>query len=127
VDHYVDPGVPAYDDWQLSEYEKAADVLSAGGGKVVWLTAPCLAAKGPLNDNVHANELFEYLNAHQIGAVAEARPDDVRVVDLNGEVCPGGRFRESYADVARARPDGAHFSDAGAEAIATWMMKQILP
>jgi lysophospholipase L1-like esterase len=32
----------------------------------------------------------------------------------------------SYGNVAMARPDGAHFSDAGAEAVADWLMKQVL-
>jgi hypothetical protein len=31
-----------------------------------------------------------------------------------------------YRNVPNARPDGAHFSDAGAEAVADWLMNKIL-
>ncbi len=47
VDHYINPGDPRYDAWQLSEYKKAADTLSARGGTVVWLTIPCIQGTGP--------------------------------------------------------------------------------
>jgi lysophospholipase L1-like esterase len=96
-------------------------VLSARGAKVVWLTLPC----GQTDQPEHTASK-QYLNGHQIGGVAKRRPNTVRVVDLNLEVCPGGQFSMSYGGVEQARPDGAHFSDAGAEAVADWLMKQVL-
>jgi peptidoglycan/LPS O-acetylase OafA/YrhL len=122
------PGNPQYDSWQLSEYERAVDVLSARGGTVVWLTAPCVSITGPLAQTVRTsmNQAFDYLNDHQFAALAKARPKTVRLVDLHAELCPDGKFHESYGSVANAEPDGAHFSDPGAEAVANWLMNRIL-
>jgi hypothetical protein len=118
---FIGPRTALYDDWQLGEYEKAVDTLTARGGKVVWLTAPCLRGSSAVGVSNYA-----YLNEHQIGAIARRRAASVRVVDLDREVCPGGKFRESYGNVEHARPDGAHFSDAGAEAVGDWLFSKIL-
>jgi hypothetical protein len=118
---YLAPGDKTFDAWQLDEYTTAADVLSARGAKVVWLTLPCTEGDQPEH-----TKMKRYLSEHQIGGVAKRRPDAVRVLDLNREVCPAGQFSMSYAGIESARPDGAHFSDEGAEAVADWVMKQVL-
>ncbi|MCU1426843.1 MAG: hypothetical protein JWL83_843 [Actinomycetia bacterium] len=126
-DTYLNPGDPRYDSWQLSEYNKAADTLSARGGKVVWLTVPCIRPNGPFDAaDAKGTDLIRYENAHQIGALRRTRPKSVHIVDLFGELCPGGQFNVAFHNVAQARPDGAHFSDAGAEAVAGWLMDKIL-
>jgi hypothetical protein len=121
VADFVSPGDPAYDAWQMSEYVTAVDTLSARGAKVVWLTAPC--RQGDLPE--HA-QLIGHLNDVQIAGVARRRPDAVRVVDLHDELCPDNQFHMDYRGVAQSRPDGAHFSDAGAEAVADWVMGRVL-
>jgi hypothetical protein len=123
---FLKPGNPQLDAWQLSEYQKAADTLSAQGGKVVWLTVPCIHTTGPFASNALDNREIKYENSHQIAAVARMRPNAVRVIDLNKELCPGGQFQSSFDGVQDARPDGAHFSDPGAEAVADWLMKRIM-
>ena len=113
----VQPGNPQLDAWQLSEYRAAADVLSARGASVVWFTAPCegtpIADRSPL----------WYVNRRTIPALAASRPA-VHVVDLDHELCAGGAGTD-YAGV-NARPDGAHFSPAGALAVADWVMPIVL-
>jgi hypothetical protein len=49
----------------------------------------------------------------------------VHVVDLDHELCVRGAT-DSYAGVADARYDGAHFSPAGALAVAKWVMPIVL-
>jgi len=88
---YLAPGDKTFDAWQLDEYTTAADVLSAQGAKVLWLTLPCTQGDQPEH-----TKMKRYLSEHQIGGVESARPD------------------------------GTHFSDAGAEAVADWVMKQVL-
>ena len=118
-DHtFQQPGNKALDAWQLSEYRAAADVLSARGAGVVWLTIPCenaLIARG--------SPLW-YVNRRTIPALAASRPS-VHVVDLDHELCQNGP-RDDYAGVPEARPDGAHYSDAGAEAVSEWLMPIVL-
>jgi hypothetical protein len=121
VPDFVVPGDKAYDDWQLGEYLTAVDTLSARGAKVVWLTAPCRQGDQPENA-----KFTRHLNDFQIAHVAQRRPNTVRLVDLHHELCPDGQFHMSYGDVSMARPDGAHFSDPGAEAVADWLMKRVL-
>ena len=115
------PGDKRYDDWQLGEYLKAVDTASARGAKVVWLTIPCRQGEKP-----EGTKIVHHLDDVQLVRVARARPQTVRLVNLHDELCPNDQFRMSYGNVATARPDGAHFSDAGAEAVANWVMQQIL-
>jgi SGNH domain (fused to AT3 domains) len=111
---WLQPGAPALDAWQLSEYQDAADVLSARGAPIVWFTIPCedepIAVESPL----------WYVNRRTIPALAQSRRA-VHVVDLDHELCRNGATND-YAGVRDARPDGAHFSVAGAVAVSKWVM-----
>jgi peptidoglycan/LPS O-acetylase OafA/YrhL len=115
------PGAKQYDDWQYGEYLKAVDTASARGAKVVWLTIPCRQGDTP-----DITKIIHHLDDYQLARVAKARPGTVRLVNLHDELCPNDQFQMSYGKVATARPDGAHFSDAGAEAVANWLMQQVL-
>jgi peptidoglycan/LPS O-acetylase OafA/YrhL len=118
---YLVPGDPVLDRWQLQEYTTAVDTLSARGAKVVWLTIPCSQ-----NDQTEHLDVVHHLNDVQLEAVAERRPKQVRLVDLNAKICPNDEFQMSFGNVAQARPDGAHFSDEGAAAVGDWLMQRIL-
>jgi hypothetical protein len=50
----------------------------------------------------------------------------VHVVDLNHLLCPQGPPNSDFGGVHDIRPDGAHFSDAGAFAVAQWLMPIML-
>jgi hypothetical protein len=112
---WLKPGAPALDAWQLSEYRAAADMLSARGAPVVWFTIPC-----EKEINEPGTPLWD-VNHHTIRALAASRPA-VRVVDLDHALCSQGPM-SSFGGVAVPRPDGAHFSDAGALAVARWVMR----
>jgi peptidoglycan/LPS O-acetylase OafA/YrhL len=114
------PGQRALDQWQLGEYEAAADTLSARGGQVVWMTPPCEAGA-----DVTKQKGMWYVDERTIPRLAAARPA-VHVLDLNGKICPRGAYEPTIDGVANARPDGTHFSDPGALAIANWAMPIIL-
>jgi peptidoglycan/LPS O-acetylase OafA/YrhL len=121
VDDYVSPGDEELDEWQLGEYTTAVDTLAARGAKVLWMTIPCTQQQTP-----DQRDLVDHLNEVQIPRLAQRRPNEVRVVDLHGELCPDDEFRMAYGDVPMARPDGAHFSDEGAQAAGDWLMRQVL-
>lgn len=114
------PGEPALDAWQLSEYEAAADTLSARGGQVVWMTPPCAATAA-----VSKQDGMWYVDERTIPRLAAARRA-VHVLDLNSKICPQGKYESTIDGVANARPDGTHFSDAGALAVANWAMPIVL-
>ncbi|HEX5096770.1 MAG TPA: hypothetical protein VFX21_12175, partial [Acidimicrobiia bacterium] len=118
---WVKPGEPAFHKWQLSEYQTAADVLSRRGATVVWTTVPCSN-----DDPSDYGSPVWWVNRDTIHALARSRRDTVRLVDLEAELCPGHRPRAEYRGVDPARPDGRHFSDDGALALAQWMMPIVL-
>jgi hypothetical protein len=115
---WLQPGAAPLDTWQLSEYQSAADVLGARGASVDWFTIPCE------NEPTAVGSPLWYVNRRTIPALAASR-SSVHVIDLDQEMCRSGPSND-YAGVRNARPDGAHFSPAGAFAVAKWLMPIVL-
>ena len=46
-------------------------------------------------------------------------------MDWNPRLCPGGAFTDRLGPVDDARPDGLHFSDAGADWVADWLAPEL--
>jgi peptidoglycan/LPS O-acetylase OafA/YrhL len=113
------PGKPALDRWQLGEYQAAADVLSARGAPVLWLNIACEGAA------IQMHEPFWVVDYQTIPDLAASRPA-VQAVDMNHLMCPGGPPNPTFHGVENVRPDNAHFSDAGALAVAQWLMPIVL-
>jgi hypothetical protein len=100
-----------------ADYLAAIDLLSSRGAEVVWLSPPCHGG------DPDSDARLEVLRTEFVTGAVRARDDVARIVDLHGVVCPGGRFQEALGDVARARPDGLHFGDPGAD----WTAARIGP
>jgi peptidoglycan/LPS O-acetylase OafA/YrhL len=115
---FVGPGNAALDEWQLSEYKAAADVLSQRGAKVAWMSIPCASTdtSGPGTSIWAVNRTIARLD--------RSRPE-VRALNLDQTLCPQHEFVAAYNGVDSARPDGWHFSDDGAIAVAEWMMPMV--
>ncbi|HEX4491309.1 MAG TPA: SGNH hydrolase domain-containing protein [Acidimicrobiia bacterium] len=115
---FLAPGAQALDAWQLSEYRAAADELSARDAPIVWFTIPCERV-----ENRPGMALWD-VDHHTIPALAASNPA-VKVVDLDRAICANGPM-SSFGGVATPRPDGAHFSLAGALAVSNWVMPIVL-
>jgi hypothetical protein len=113
------PGDPELDRWQLSEYRAAADILSARGAPVLWVGSACV------DEPIVRGEPYWVVDYRTIPALARTRPA-VHMLDLNHLLCPDGPPNPDFGGVPDIRPDGAHFSDAGAFAIARWLMPIVL-
>ena len=113
------PGDPDIDRWQLSEYQAAADILSARGAPVLWLNSACE------DESLRRGEPFWTLDYRTIPALARSR-SAVQMLDLNRLLCGDGGATTDFGGVTDIRPDGAHFTDAGALAIAQWLMPIVL-
>lgn len=109
---YREPGDPVFDAWLLSEWQAAYDLLASQGARVVWLVPPC-AADPSLSDALRS----EY--GRLLPRLRATRP--VIPVDLRAHACPHGVFTDVIDGVDGARPDGLHFSDPGADAVAAWL------
>jgi hypothetical protein len=113
------PGNPLLDQWQLGEYQAAADVLSARGAPVLWLNIACQ------EQPVRTHEPFWVVDYQTIPDLAATRPA-VHTVDMNRLLCSAGPANPNFHGVKNVRPDRAHFSDPGALAVARWLMPIVL-
>ncbi len=117
---FARPGDPALDAWQLSEYQHAADVLGARGARVVFFSIACES-----NTRITRGEPYWYVNRRTLPRLAKSRPA-VRLIDLDQLLCGGSQLRNDLGGVSDLRPDHAHYSDAGALALARWLMPIVL-
>lgn len=117
---YATPGEPAWDDHTLGEYQRAYEVLSGTGARVLWTNAPCAMFQEHLGgfhqDQAEGERRVRYLNEVILSRFSASRP--VEVIDFYGQLCPGGRYSDSPVGVPNGRPDGVHLSDVAAEALA---------
>jgi lysophospholipase L1-like esterase len=118
-------GEPAYDARLEREIERAVDVLSAKGALVIWLTAPHIEfgrgqAGIPRDSPISEPARMDRLN--QLIGEVDARRDEMVVLDLVAHIrsLPGGEMDASL------RPDGVHFSEDAAPALARWLAPEIL-
>jgi peptidoglycan/LPS O-acetylase OafA/YrhL len=109
---YIGPGDARFDEMVSRDWQAAAYVLASRGARVVWLTSPCSAQPSTDRNLQYANKLY-------LAYVRRTTP--MIQVDLDSRVCPDGRFSDQLGPVAEGRPDGMHFSDAGADWVASWL------
>jgi hypothetical protein len=113
------PGQPEFDRWQLSEYQTAADILSSRGAQVLWLNTACEGTP------IKPHDPFWIHNVQTLPKLAASRPA-VHLVDMDKLLCPHGPPNVDFGGVHDVRPDGSHFSDAGALEVARWLMPIVL-
>ena len=136
---YRAPGDPVFDDWFVSVYRDTTDVLLANGLDVVFLTYPCSGSTAyirekKLMDNVenliqaaaYDVDRIRHYNEALLPRIVAGRADRVAIVDLFGQVCPGGRFQPGFGRYEEARLDGIHFREEAGRAIADWLGPAIL-
>jgi hypothetical protein len=111
------PGQPTWDARYRALVSDATKQLSARGARVLWLAPPCIAAVPGATDAGAA-----WYDPHRIdtlGAIARS------VAATNHmTVSPTAHDLGCPVDF-HARPDGAHYSDPGADAVATVLGSEI--
>ncbi len=117
--HWGRPGDPAFDRWQLSEYQTATDILSARGAPVLWLNIACQGKP------IEPHDLFWIHNVRTLPRLAATR-EAAHIVDMDHLLCPNGPPNPDFGDVQNVRPDGSHFCDAGGLEVARWLMPIVL-
>ncbi|MEZ5178679.1 MAG: acyltransferase family protein [Acidimicrobiales bacterium] len=111
-------GDPEFDEYVESSFERAVDVLTAGGAHIVWMKAPCSRFEPAPGQSTDLPDAFDparsqALNRDILQPLAKAHPD-VDLFDLDRALCPGGRYTNTRDGVSEVRVDGIHFSVAGA-------------
>jgi hypothetical protein len=118
-------GEPAYDAYLESQMQEAVRVLSAGGGKVVFLTSPYYSTgeqpsgrPWPEDDPTRV-DLFNQM----LRTVAADHPSTVAVVDLNQVADPNGHYQSEIDGIDVRFIDGIHWTYPGD----CWLAPRLLP
>jgi peptidoglycan/LPS O-acetylase OafA/YrhL len=99
-------------DYVAQQLQLAVDIASAQGAHVALLTAPCYDSGEQPDGNAWPADAANRLSVYNriVRQVAAANPTLASVVDLDGVVCPGGRYVANLANGVPVRaPDGVHF------------------
>ena len=113
------------EDWD-QRFERALTLrlseLAAVSGHVFAVTAPYPVVTW---DTPEYRAQVDCINA-SIRKATSAVPG-VQVLDLGARLCPHGVCQQDAPDMEPIRPDGVHFSLAGAHALSHWVFEQIQP
>jgi hypothetical protein len=118
------PGDPAYDTWLLDEYRGAIKAF-ASDYKVVFLNAAC--ADWDIYDEGTWTSWSNGEGDLRVGALdrtdaAATAATGVVAGDLEGHLCPNGKYSSTVDGVSDARPDGYHLSpEASATVAERWL------
>lgn len=133
-DRYVDGrwvafGTPDSDRALSADLDTMIDGLARGGAGVAILTLPYEApvettVTVPVYRSGFDPPRVDHFNVLLRAAVARHRRV-ARLIDLNRFASPTG-YTDTLDGIAPFRGDGVHFTDAGADLIATWLRPQLL-
>jgi peptidoglycan/LPS O-acetylase OafA/YrhL/lysophospholipase L1-like esterase len=117
----IHPGDAGWTDRYTRDVEALFDTMTAEGAAIVAVRPPCYGANEVVGGS--ATPAIR-LDSARINAVAGvwarvARARGIHLLDLNATLCPGG-----VAD-GSIRPDGAHYSDDGANRVAPLVGKAV--
>ncbi len=114
-------GSAALDSRLEATFRSMVAVLSRGGARVLFLTAPPAASPSqtaPAEWTMAERWRFDHLN-DVLRRVAASEPDRSGVIDYAAWLCPDVCRTESGG--VTLRPDGLHYEKAGAQEVAPWM------
>jgi peptidoglycan/LPS O-acetylase OafA/YrhL len=122
-DDFRRPGDPRFDRWLIEEYQ---DLLAAHGDGVAVVVTNALC--GDWGRYEAFDEMSDPdLRIRSINASVYSRLPNVTEADIFNRVCPGGRYTDEVEGVPNGRPDGLHFSDEAAAALArNWLGPLVL-
>ncbi|HET9728179.1 MAG TPA: acyltransferase family protein, partial [Acidimicrobiia bacterium] len=115
---------------QLAEQNlnDAISTLSSRGARVVVLTTPYYRLGWPMRIDMQRSAFNQpWIDRYNslIRDVVTQRHDGTRVIDLNRYVDPGGTWTKTIGSVTVRRFDLMHFSPAGADYVAKWLVPQL--
>jgi peptidoglycan/LPS O-acetylase OafA/YrhL len=118
---WLRPCSAGFDNWFESALLEAAQVLTRGGAHLVIATSAYSQYYGAPTNRWSQTDCMNRVE-HEVGA-KDAKV--VSVIDLGHFVCPKLGVCRQTIDGAPMRPDGIHFRDTSARAIAAWMLPQL--
>lgn len=121
----LNPTFAAYVKQQL---EKASDLVTKTGARLVFLTAPCTNEGEQPDGAPWPEDSPQRLKVYNdlVRQVAAEHPSTDSVVNLFSMVCPGGQYSATIHGVAVRRTDGVHFTIAGGQYLAPLIMPPVV-
>lgn len=106
---------PAFAAYVRRQLERTVRLAAAGGAHVVLMTAPCYDNGEQPDGQPWPTDAPARLSTYNrlVRSVAAANAPEVSLFNLDGLVCPGGRYRRTLDGVAIRSTDGIHFTPAG--------------
>jgi peptidoglycan/LPS O-acetylase OafA/YrhL len=133
LDHQVDgqllrTGTPQYERYLDGELQLVYDVLAPASRRIAILNVPCYRQPETGLDKTLAETRNQPARGEWLNQVLErfvaAHSDRAVLLDLDGLLCPGGRYQDKLQGV-QVRDDGVHFSEAGAKLVWRWLGPQL--
>jgi peptidoglycan/LPS O-acetylase OafA/YrhL len=121
-------GTPEWERLFSGAVQEAIGVLTAGGGKVVLATMPCIdfdAHKKAPKTEPDAPARVKELNRVLAEVAARNAGKGVSLIDTNKLLCPDGENYRGTIDGVVMTDDGVHFSKDGAVVLWNWMAPQL--
>ncbi len=109
--------------------QQAIDVLSATGALVVMPNVACTQADKRTTPELAKRSAFNPKRVRAANRIldelAVENADTMVLLDLNGYVCPGGKYTNDLHGVDPLRVDGVHYTPAGSDLVGRWLAEQI--
>ncbi len=120
-------GQPAFDHELSSLLDEAIAILSARSGKVALIALPCFTIpEQPDGSVVPADAVVRAARYNALLRQAAARhPGVASVVDLNAQICPGGRVVSSWHGIPLRQSDGIHFDPRSGPALGPLLVEPL--
>ena len=121
-------GEPVYDNYLSGQLDRAINILSAEGAKVLVLTTPCFAPQEQADGTIFPfDDPARLARYNQLLRAAVARNSTkASIGDLNGLLCPGGHYSATVNGTLARTPDGVHITVAGGQMLAAELGPQLV-
>jgi hypothetical protein len=127
--HVVQFGSVEYDTSFLHQLDDATTLLASTGAKVVILTTPFFSRPDLAIQTGRQWPEYEPWRVDRINSLYRdflaSHPGRYELIDLNHFVSPNGKFTDTL-DGQLIRDDGVHFTTAGQQIVAKWLVPQLL-
>jgi len=125
---WVRVGTVEYDNLLLSELDRASQLLTSRGARLVVLTTPFFDRPELVGSGRDWPE-YEPWRVDRVNALYRdflaRNPGRYTLLDLNEKVSPHGRFADQI-DGIQVRGDGVHFTQAGATWVDQWLAPELV-
>jgi len=124
------PGTPEWADHWRANMQQAVDTLTSTGAYLVVANIACSDPPEGTTDAIARRSAFNPARVEAgndvLEELAAENADRMKLVDLHGYLCPGGRYHSALHGVDPVRTDGVHLTPAGSDLVGRWLAPQLV-